>query len=653
MRRTLTLAVGLAAVVVVSGCLHAPMPWSPDGRWIAYTVEVRPMPPSLRPGWLFESPTTAPHAPLKVADRPIGYRLWASRGDTGESVLLEDSPLPLTAPGWSPDGRGLAFGRVVSDAEGSTRFEVVILDGPGRRRIISSRPLGVLNAETGKLPGQAIAWSPDGRYLVIPQLNPIGLSIVRADNGRQVNTINDAFLPSWSPDGGRLAFFMRGTGDTLHCVDSPTGQPRLLAEVGQAGQAPAWTRDGLTVVVAARQSSPRGDDLPKDSVEMIKVRVDTGQRETIRPLSTDAVLGRNRSIEGVSIAFDVDGENLFCTTVVEGMPQAITWYRPRENMVYKKFPILDQSAPMGSLSLSPDGRTLAARIGPIDHLSPPALCDLESTDLRARLIAPDDSARVEWIATLVGTARGILGTLPTASDDPNANRSARLVRPSLLPVKGEFESNSEEFYRLRRIGRLGRTLCDRPKSAPPATPEVATLLEEARIFFDYLSENYAAAFTSLETLESHAETPGARLKWLCVRAQIFLARGDVDRADETIRYLTKLDRSPARRIEWDGQRYAVTATEPSPLQGWPSYLAWRAGAIRSMLHGDEPEEHVNFDAPRMNFGGGFLDPRGNPAFPNDPFLMNPNDPPFPPERRTPQQRPRLIPRDPEEKLPKL
>ena len=206
MRRIFLPALAVASAIALGGCLHAPLSWSPDGRWLAYTVEVRPVERLLRPGWLFESPTAAATAPAE-AGRPTAYRLWATRADTGASVLLEESSRPITAPGWSPDGRALAFGRVVPEGEGSARFEVVVLEGPDRRRVVLSRPLPEVGAEADRLPGQAIAWSPDGRYLAVPQLSPLGLAIVRADSGRPVNAINDAFLPSWSPDGSRLAFF--------------------------------------------------------------------------------------------------------------------------------------------------------------------------------------------------------------------------------------------------------------------------------------------------------------------------------------------------------------------------------------------------------------------------------------------------------------
>ena len=80
MRHSFLPALALASALAIGGCLHAPMPWSPDGKWLAYTVEVRPIGQILSPGWLFE--TSSSSRPGR--DRPRSRRRPLSvLGDPG------------------------------------------------------------------------------------------------------------------------------------------------------------------------------------------------------------------------------------------------------------------------------------------------------------------------------------------------------------------------------------------------------------------------------------------------------------------------------------------------------------------------------------------------------------------------------------------
>ena len=633
----------------LAGCWHTPMPWSPDGTWIAYTVEVRPTDQLLAPGWLFEvgRPTPRPSS-----SPVVGYRLWATRAATNTSVLLEDSPGPLTAPGWSPDGHALAFGRVVTDADRSSRFEVVVIEGLAKRRVLSSRPLTALDGEVSRLAGQAIAWSPDGRYLAVPQLDPLGLVILRADNGRTVNVIPDAFLPSWSPTGGRLAFYVRSHGQTLQYIDNAIGQPRPLVEVGQATQAPGWTHDGTTLLVVAQRDGPRPGKMndvrerPMDAGEprellRIQLRGDNFTVEPLRVLGGELGANRDRVVEGVSISFDRDAENVFCSTLVEGQPHQVTWYHSRGNAIFKKFPMIDPAIPVGSLSCSPDGRTLAARSGSTSSLGYPVFCDTESPDLRSRLVAPDDSARLEWIATLTRAARLIIAGLPSTSIRPDAHRPRSVERPTLLPVQSEFAANAEASHRLRRIGRMGRPLCDRAPESGNLDPATRRIFDEARLFFDYLREDYGSALITLADLEGTAETPDHRVALLTIRAQILVNQGQTAAAKRVIAFLERIEGPPTRRVEWTGLAYKLTEI-PEAGRGWPRFLAEAVvilGAEASDPQRTDDNLEPNLDRnlplfrPPLPFGPGLILPPGDlepPAFQQ-------------PIRRRPRPRPGAMP----------
>ncbi len=611
---------------LLSGCLHAPVLWSPDGKWIAYTIAVRSGSPSLPGSWLFE--TQPPSGSSIVEGKPAtggvaGYRLWATRVDTGESVLLEESRGPLTAPAWSPDGKALAFGRLLSEGEGRARFEVVLQEGPTRQRILLKQSYHKLSAKAAELPGLALAWSPDGRYLAIPVVHHnLDFAIIRADNGRVLKVVEDAFLPAWSPDGAKLAFVRGSETESLHCIDNSFGPPRHLAEIGQTSQLPVWSRDSQSILVVTRHTAPRRGEGPSPQVDLIRVRFDTGEAEKVVTMS-DELGDPERAFLGASFSVDRDGENLFYTIDVEGRPSEIWWYRPRNKEVLRRFHPIDCAVRIGGLAISPSDRTLALRVGNPGSWAPPGLVNLASEQLTFTAIVPDDSARVEWLVTFLDAARRVLqGALPEARV-----RGAPVERATLLPIPGELTSN-EVILRLGRLGRLGRPLCDRPNDAAPADPALQALLDEARLFFDYLRQDYDAALASLEALNAKTTDPDQRLRLLSVRAQIDLAQGRGDQAKDTIDYLGSLRQGPSFRIEETPTGPALTA-ESDRKQAWPLYLAQRAADYRTRAAGGNegadgepnPFGNQNPDAPA------FALPEGGIAIPFAPAAGDFPEPP--------------------------
>jgi TolB protein len=151
--------------------------WSPDGARLAYTQE-----------------------------GPDGVQVFAMNADGSGATQLTHVPGGVLHPVWSPDGATLAFDTPIGSARG--RIGRVQVDGSGFRWLLTDGPgrYDVLRTQS---------WSADGSALVFTRFR------IGQDNGvtSDVYTLNlsDGAIdritadgaseyPSWSSDGGRIAF---------------------------------------------------------------------------------------------------------------------------------------------------------------------------------------------------------------------------------------------------------------------------------------------------------------------------------------------------------------------------------------------------------------------------------------------------------------
>lgn len=594
---------GIASVVFLvgqSGCVPAPLNWSPDGKWLAYVTVERSTNGVLDTDWFFNSPdasTPDPRREMEKLGQPLVYRIWATRSDNSGSAKIDESPYPMTSPSWNARGTALAYGKIEKNDIGGQEFQIVIQDGPTSRRVLCRQSFSEIKPEYSQITSTAPAWSPDGKYLAVPSIKPAGLAIVRGDTGRIVKSLADATLPSWSPDGTKLAFIRSGEPEALYCLDAGFDSPRKLTEVGPIGQAPTWSRDGVHIMTVRGMAQP-SDGQPRYKSTLVRVNAETGVFDLVRNLENNRY-GVDPILPEVSAVFDRDGDNLFFTAANSGLSSIIIWIQTRNNGVRDQFAPLHLSVPIGPLAIQPQGELMALRLGVGTGPGPIAL--MEPISHKLTPIAPDVPSRLEWIRLLVAVSRHVLSR---HAPDGMA-KLAPIGRPTSLILPGETTPTSEIANFLRRVGRLGGPLCELGSdvSLDPSKQRVFT---QAKLYFAYLRQDFETVVETIDEIEPTLTSRDERLRLLGLRAQIDLLKGDTTNAGIAVDYLRSVVRPKNTRFERTA-RGPVLTKEDEMVPDWTKSLAYRLEtAVKPSAEPPaDTTDHTNFDAPQPGLG---LDP---------------------------------------------
>jgi Tol biopolymer transport system component len=209
----------LASCPVDSGCAIVDQVWSPDGTKIAF----------LRARYTGHSDRT--------------WLFVAAAGGTDVRRLAKCGYCGVDyggGPGWSPDGRWIAFSRNWGHQQS---LWIVAAAGGNPRRLTNC---GTACADVQP------TWSPDGRLLVFQRVSSTpgasGLFTVRP-GGAQLSRIADkGSYPQWSPDGERIVF--DSTPDSIAVADADGAHLRVLfsGARGTGPGAPSWSPDGRKIV---------------------------------------------------------------------------------------------------------------------------------------------------------------------------------------------------------------------------------------------------------------------------------------------------------------------------------------------------------------------------------------------------------------------
>ncbi len=278
--------------------------------------------------------------------------------------------------------------------------------------------------------------------LLVVAAGPVGAqeTFSFAEGYIQPSATTGPLYPTWSPDGGRLAFAMDGA---IWVVDADGGEATQLTAAASYDTEPQWSPDGRAIAYVAEQGR---------TTEVFVLDVASG---TTRPITT---FGRitldphwspgSRTLvvsSGVTGTWADGGTqfNLFLVPVGGGAPVALTNEPPASSGFY---PILSIQP-----SFAPDGRSIVfmSRRQPPDAPpmqgsgwiwripvtgGPPTLVHAEETLYQARPITSPDGSRIAFISSRRG--RNALMIVPAGGGEP-------------LPIT---RNTAEEFMPARHPG---------------------------------------------------------------------------------------------------------------------------------------------------------------------------------------------------------
>ncbi len=173
-------------------------------------------------------------------------RIWEMDSDGAAARPLTPDGQTSLSPAWSPDGRRMAFTKLVQ----------------GRGGIFIQT---IATGEVSQLPGTNVGlnitpmFSPDGQRVVYARSDEKGTDIFVATLGGQtpqrltVGRFSDNLSPTYSPDGRRIAFISTRAGPPqLYVMGADGTEQELFApfDFGVTGPsyAPEWSPDGSAVV---------------------------------------------------------------------------------------------------------------------------------------------------------------------------------------------------------------------------------------------------------------------------------------------------------------------------------------------------------------------------------------------------------------------
>ena len=177
--------------------------------------------------------------------------IYIKKIGAGEPVRLTFAREDESHPAWSPDGRYIAFCRMIDDRRPFRRVAVYVVPAAGgaERRITEG--------------SEGVSWSPDSKTLAVAGLPPEsgGIFRVSVETGERIQLTRSGpyldKLPVFSPDGRWIVFARdsRESVNELFVVRARGGPARQLTFDRQPTYGEAWTTDSKEIVFSSNRGN--------------------------------------------------------------------------------------------------------------------------------------------------------------------------------------------------------------------------------------------------------------------------------------------------------------------------------------------------------------------------------------------------------------
>ncbi len=294
-------------------------------------------------GCLLQSVATAQAVTAKVVTakktekvEPTRFYMASSTGKDPKVFYTAKGYYNSGSPAFSSDGKKLAFD-VWKSQEGETisNVKIMVINADGTdQKILGS----------GAMP----SWSPEGKRIAFSQLSPYGVAIMNADGSNRTLIEAGGWGAQWSPDGRQIAYTVRSSGKANVRIYDLIEDTKT--DVFAKGESPysniywnmAWSPDSSSLCFLARKAADRAFEVTTVKTAGKKPHLKVHFKGKISPFQ--------------DMAWHPSGDMIVFGS--PAVPRQLLQFNPHEDKAPEPLGITVDGNKNGDVCFTPDGKHL-------------------------------------------------------------------------------------------------------------------------------------------------------------------------------------------------------------------------------------------------------------------------------------------------------